>query len=299
VGTPKRRIPFAVVDNVPGQDAPDKIGPVPMHHVHRGSGPPLLLVHGLGMSHRAWRDVVPLLEDDFECFAVDLPGFGASPQLDVPPTMAALGGACAALMASLGHDAFHVAGNSLGGGIALWLALEGRARSACALSPVGFAADWERAWMHVSLVATRASEPVVRPALPVLGRPPWVRRALFSELVAHGERRSVQDAVEAYEDLGAAAGFTATLRHAVNWRCPSVTGALPCPVTVAWGEHDRLLLHRPQSARARERLPQAEHLLLEDCGHLPTWDDPAQVTRVLRVTAARGGGVRRAGPSPA
>jgi pimeloyl-ACP methyl ester carboxylesterase len=57
-------------------------------------------------------------------------------------------------------------------------------------------------------------------------------------------------------------------------------------VTVAWGDKDRLLLHGPQSARARERLPGATHVTLPDCGHLPTWDDPALVARTIRDAAS-------------
>ena len=59
-----------------------------------------------------------------------------------------------------------------------------------------------------------------------------------------------------------------------------------CPVTIAWGSHDFLLLTRPQAARARERLPQARHVTLNGCGHIPTWDDPEQVARVILETTA-------------
>jgi pimeloyl-ACP methyl ester carboxylesterase len=62
--------------------------------------------------------------------------------------------------------------------------------------------------------------------------------------------------------------------------------ALPCPVTVAWGEHDRLLLTGPQAARAAARLPSAKHVTLRDCGHLPAWDDPALVADTIRVAAS-------------
>jgi pimeloyl-ACP methyl ester carboxylesterase len=59
-----------------------------------------------------------------------------------------------------------------------------------------------------------------------------------------------------------------------------------CPVTVGWGEKDRLLLYSRQSARARRLLPDARHLTLEGCGHVPTWDDPEQVARVLLEASA-------------
>jgi pimeloyl-ACP methyl ester carboxylesterase len=55
---------------------------------------------------------------------------------------------------------------------------------------------------------------------------------------------------------------------------------VPSAATVAWAERDRLLLPR-QAARARAAAPRARHVTLRDCGHVPTWDDPAQVATVL------------------
>ena len=238
------------------------------------------------MSHHAFDAVVPRLAGDFEVFAVDLPGFGDSAPLDGPPTMRALADACATLMRSQGHDRFHVAGNSLGGGVALHLALDGRALSACGLSPVGFAEGWERAFLQVSLANARLSGPLAAALIRGPGRAPAVRRALVRQFCEHGERMSPAALVDGFDDARAATGYWSTMRHAINWRAPSA-GSLPCPVTVAWAERDRLLLTGPQSARARERLPSARHLLLRDCGHLPAWDDPALVAETVR-TATRG-----------
>jgi pimeloyl-ACP methyl ester carboxylesterase len=244
----------------------------------------LLLAHGIGMSHRAFAAVVDPLAEEFDVVAVDLPGFGASPPLAGPPTLRALTEACAEHMAALGHDRFHVAGNSLGGGIALHLGLDGRALSACALSPVGFVEGWERAYLQVSLANARALAPVAPALLRTAGRAGPGRRALVRQYAEHGERLQVDYLIAAFRDVAGASGFAATQRHAVQWRCPS--GAAPhCPVTVAWGEHDRLLLARPQAARARARLPSARHVALPDCGHLPAWDDPALVARVVREAA--------------
>lgn len=256
-----------------------------LSHVREGTGPPLLLIHGIGHSLACWRRVVPLLAGDHEVFAVDLPGFGASPPLDGTPTLPALTGACRAFMAAHGHERFHVAGNSLGGGIALALALEGTARSACALSPVGFVEGaHERAVMHWTLASSHAAAPAIIAALPLLGRSPAAVRVMHLSYAAHADRIPLAEIRQTYVELAAAPGFRATRRHAINWRCPAVA-TMPVPVTVAWGDKDRLLLHRPQSARARERLPGATHVTLPDCGHLPTWDDPALVARTIRATA--------------
>jgi pimeloyl-ACP methyl ester carboxylesterase len=258
-----------------------------LHHVRAGSGPPLLLLHGIGMSHRAWDEVVPALADRFACFAVDLPGFGASAPLAGPATMRALTDACAAFMAAQGHERFHVAGNSLGGGIALHLALDGRARSACGLSPVGFVAGWDRVWLHVALAATKATGRASERAAPMIGRSAAARRALLAIYAAHGERLTPEQYRETFAILNAATGFGDTRRHALNWQCPA-RDLLPCPVTVAWGELDRLLVFGAQAPRALERLPRARHLALPDIGHLPTWDDPRLVARVVGEAAGVG-----------
>ena len=238
------------------------------------------------MSHRAFDGVVELLSSGREVFAVDLPGFGASVPLPGAPTMQALANACVAFMAGRGHERFHVAGNSLGGGIALHLALDGRASSACALSPVGFVEGWERAYLQLSLALTRLVGPAAAAILRVAGDSRAVRRALVRQYAEHADRLSIERLVGAFEDVGAP-GYFPTARHALNWIAPHAE-APPCPITVAWAEHDRLLLTGPQFARARERLPRARHLTLAGCGHLPSWDDPEQVARIVREASAGG-----------
>ncbi|MEA2177014.1 MAG: hypothetical protein QOG77_311 [Solirubrobacteraceae bacterium] len=258
-----------------------------LHHVRVGDPgrPPLLLGHGIGMSHRAFDEVVPALAESFDVVAVDLPGFGESPPLAAPATMRALADACAATMASLGFDRFHVAGNSLGGGAALHLAFDGRALSACGLSPIGFVEGWERAYLQVSLGLTRLQGPAAPFLAATIGRAAPVRRALARQYAEHADRLPSERLAAAFKDLNVTRGYYAAMRHAINWRAPAVS-ELPCPVTIAWGEHDRLLLTGPQAARARERLPTARHVELPDCGHLPAFDDPALVARVISKAAA-------------
>lgn len=253
---------------------------VPLHHVVEGSGPPLLLVHGIGMSWTAWADVLPLLRDRFACVAVDLPGFGDSPPRAGPASVPALADACAALMRSeLGFERFAVAGNSLGGAVALHLALRGAVSSACALSPVGFAEGWERAYLQLSIAAVAAGGGALARVVPRLPAP--ARRVAVLQYARHGDRLAPERLRATFEDVASAPGLRSAARHGLNWRCPARPDRLPCPVTVAWGDGDLLLLSGPQSARARERLPGASHVALCDCGHLPAWDDPAAVAATI------------------
>src|SRR5918999_1003745 len=128
-----------------------------LDHHRGGSGEPLVLVHGIGHTWRAWKPVLPLLEQRFDLLAVDLPGFGRSapfpPGVDSTPE--ALADAVEDEMARAGFEDAHLAGNSLGGWISLELARRGRARTVTAISPSGLTLPREKRWGTRLLRAAR------------------------------------------------------------------------------------------------------------------------------------------------
>jgi len=253
-------------------------------HVRRGSGPPLVLIHGIGSQWQMWRPVLDRLSRDREILAVDLPGFGGSAALETPPTVEALADAVADFLSEIGSGDAHAAGNSLGGAVALAMARAGTARSACVLSPAGFGNMREGTYARAVLLASwRAAQHLDRYAEVVSGGP--LRRTLaFGHLAARPWRIPADEAAGALRNLARSPGFEATLQavreHTFGGRTPDR------PVTIAWGEKDRLLIYSRQSARARRLLPGARHVTLRGCGHVPTWDDPAQVARVLLDASA-------------
>lgn len=250
-----------------------------------------MLLHGIGDSSRMWTPVLGLLAGERECWALDLPGFGRSLTLrDEDPTPPALARAVVAFMAEQGVARFHVAGNSLGGGVALEIARAGAARSVCAIGPIGFAEGRELLLLDTSLRATRKLGETILPALDRVPLAAPVRRLLTLQMIFRGQRVPAELLADTLRDLALAPGFLPALGPMLAYR---FEGALPCPVTVAWGEHDRLNLYGPQSARARERLADAHHVTLTGCGHIATWDDPEQVARVLLAASAPGAGVTR------
>src|SRR3954471_20826978 len=117
--------------------------------LHRGgSGAPLVLIHGIGHTWRGWKPMLPLLEERFDVLAVDLPGFGRSEPLPpgMSPTPEALADAVEDEMGRAGFDSAHVAGNSLGGWIALELGRRGRAETVTAISPSGLGLPREKSF---------------------------------------------------------------------------------------------------------------------------------------------------------
>lgn len=248
-------------------------------HLRRGSGPPLVLIHGIGSQRQMWKPVLDRLSREREVVAVDLPGFGESAALQTQPTVEALADAVAAFLEEIGLGGAHAAGNSLGGAVALALARTGAAHSACVLSPGGFGNLREGRYARALLVASRRNaQRLDRYAEAVTGGP--ARRTLaFGHLVARPWRIPPDEAAGAMRNLARSPGFDTTLEALRDHSFGGHT--LDCPVTVAWGERDRLLIYSRQSARARRLLPDARHVTLRGCGHVPTWDDPEQVARVV------------------
>ncbi|MFJ3234172.1 alpha/beta fold hydrolase [Streptomyces sp. NPDC086787] len=255
--------------------------PVTVSYTRVGDGAPLVLLHGIGHHRQAWDPVVDILATEREVIAVDLPGFGASPALpdgvtyDLPSTRAVLG----ALFEALELDRPHVAGNSLGGLLALELGHAKLVRSVTALSPAGFWSEAERRYAFgVLLTMRRISRQLPLPVVERMARTAAGRTALTSTIYARPSRRSPEAVVAETLALAGATGFDATLRAGA---AVQFTHDIPgIPVTVGWGTRDWLLVRR-QGVRAKQIIPRARLVRLPGCGHCPMNDDPALVARVI------------------
>jgi pimeloyl-ACP methyl ester carboxylesterase len=262
---------------------PSARGPqtVTVEYARVGRGEPLLLLHGIGHHRQAWDPVVGILATERDVVAVDLPGFGASPGLpeglsyDLATTAAVFRAFCEAL----GLDRPHVAGNSLGGLIALELGRERLVRSVTALAPAGFWSAAERRYAFSLLLAMRAAALRLPTGLVErLARSAAGRAMLTGTIYARPGRRSPEAVVAETRALIGASAFSETLRAGDDVR---FTDPLPgLPVTIAWGARDRILLPR-QGVRAKRIIPGARLVRLPGCGHVPMNDDPALVARVI------------------
>jgi len=268
-------------------EVPSPYGPeaatrtVTLAYARVGAGEPLLLLHGIGHHRQAWDPVIDILATEREVIAVDLPGFGASPALpddfvhDLPTMTAVFGGLCDALEL----DRPHVAGNSLGGLLALELGREKRVRSVTALSPAGFWSRAERRYAFgVLLAMRRAARSMPVPLVERLSRSAAGRTVLTSTIYARPGRRSPEAVVAETLALANAQRFGETLRSGRDVRFTDDVPGLP--VTVAWGTRDMLLVRR-QGIRAKRIIPKARLIRLPGCGHVPMNDDPALVARVI------------------
>ena len=117
---------------------------------HRGGeGPPLVLLHGFTGSWRVWDRVLPALEREHEVLAPTLPGHAGGPPLAGALSQATVPDAIEAAMDAAGFETAHIAGNSLGGYVALQLAARGRAQSVVAFAPAGGWADGDESYKEM------------------------------------------------------------------------------------------------------------------------------------------------------
>jgi pimeloyl-ACP methyl ester carboxylesterase len=258
-------------------------------NVHReGSGPPLVLLHGVGHHWQAWRPVIERLADAFDVIACDLPGFGRSDPLPpgVDPTIPAYVDAVSRWLGEAGLQRPHVAGNSMGGAIALELAARDEVASATALSPAGFWTPVERRWCQMTSLGLVAHLPrALAPAVIGLAGTRLGRLALLAQLFDHPARIPSHEAAATLRDALRAPAFRSALEAFSRYAYDPVDMPATVPVTVAWGDHDWLLPRRLQAPRAQRMLPDAQHVTL-GAGHVPYFDDPDAVAAVIRFTAA-------------
>ncbi len=262
-----------------------------LHTVRRGSGKPLLLVHGIGGSWRSWDLVLPkLAQGDREVIAVDLPGHGATPPLDGEASIRSFADALAAYLMEhslLGIDAV---GSSMGARLVLELARRGGILGAVvALDPGGFWQGWEIPVFFHSISGSVRVVRALEPILPVLTALPIGRTALFAQFSPQPWALPARLAYRELRSLADSPSFDELLDNLAHGEAQqgSPEGSIAHPLTIGWGENDLVCLPR-QADRAVEKFPDAQLFWFPNCGHFPQWDRPELTARlILAATAGR------------
>jgi pimeloyl-ACP methyl ester carboxylesterase len=260
---------------------------------HRGgAGPPLVLLHGFLDTWRVWELVLPALERRHDVLAPTLAGHAGGPPIEGDVSHAVLADAVEAAMDAAGLRTAHVAGNSLGGLVALQLGARGRAESVVAFAPAGGWAPGDESWRE-TLAFQRRLQEQARAAAPHAP-------AILS--TAEGRRRATEYITTNYEHIPAellahqvlgvasARATPALIEHGLRAGWPADAARVECPVRVVWGTADRLLPWPSAAARYRtEWLPHADWVELDGVGHCPQLDVPLETAElILGFTAPPG-----------
>ncbi len=259
-----------------------------LNHHRVGTGEPLVLIHGVGSRWQVWEPVIETLATTFDVIAVDLPGFGESEPLP-HTTVDSLTDALHAFLTEQGIENPHLAGNSMGGLIALNLGARGIARSVTAYSPIGFWSDAGRIWCQQALGRAATLGRTLRSRLPQILGTAAGRTAFLSIVFGRPWVLDTATAVATVDGVLNSAGFRPALASFDTARLRDGGRLARIPVTIAWGSRDVLLTYHTQSRRARQWLPAACHRTLHGSGHTPFYDDPAGCAKIVLDQAATAG----------
>lgn len=244
-----------------------------------GQGAPVLLIHGVGSCKEVWAPLLSLLVCDHDVIVVDVPGFGASPAL--PETDAAdpitFARVLGEFVCELGLENVHVVGNSMGGLIALEMAKLGLASRVTALSPGGFGTRLQRRLTIGSLRVAGYGLRALAPYLDSLAVLPGAQRLGGRLFFGDPMKLSSADFTHALRMLAQSPVFDKALSALAHSYFQGDTGV---PTVIAWGERDRLLSPN-QLDQALSAVPNAVGITLQGCGHVPTWDGPAQIAALI------------------
>jgi pimeloyl-ACP methyl ester carboxylesterase len=242
--------------------------------VREAGGEPLLLLHGLGGSTAVWSPVTERLAGEREVLAIDLPGFGAVPSLPagVEPSPVNLAAAVREVCSARGIERPHVAGNSLGGWVALEMGRAGWAASVTAISPAGL---WRKP-LGERRVNPRLWAKRLRPFVSLALRTRRTRESMLATFAARPERIPAKEGRELVLGWIDSSGYDGANR-AMRTHVFDPAGYPDLPVTLAWGERDRLVA----PPRPERRPAGARYLVLPGVGHTPMWDDPELIAETL------------------
>jgi pimeloyl-ACP methyl ester carboxylesterase len=244
-----------------------------------GEGDPLLLIHGTGGTRAHWDPVRDRLAAHRSLLLVDLPGHGESPSpQNAPSNPIGYAGILAGVLDELGHSSVHLAGNSVGGWTSLELAKLGRARSVVGIAPAGLWPDRNPRSAKMKLRGQYRMGRRFARLTPHLMRSSIGRSLLMRDTMARPRQVPADAAAAMAAEYAATPDFEAHLESTSAERFRDGT-AIRCPVTIAWGEKERLI---PKKARLLDELPsQTRVVTLPRCGHVPMWDDPELVASTI------------------
>lgn len=239
-------------------------------------GPPVLLLHGITRSLDDWTEQHELLGDRFRLHSVDLPGFGGSDPLAGRHTLESYAAFVESFLDAVGETGpVHVVGNSLGGAVAMRVAVRAphRVASLVLANSAGFGSEVTIA-LRALAVRGLGELLLLRPSLAGAWR---IERSLYRDRAFVTDQRVAHTFALATRphgarvtlEVGRSLGTFRGVRP--QWRdelLTELTALRQVPTFVMWGEDD-LVLPAAHLAAARQRLPYARTHLFPRTGHMP------------------------------
>ncbi|MBW0088413.1 alpha/beta hydrolase [Pseudonocardia sp. KRD-184] len=253
-----------------------------------GSGPPLVLVHGIGDSSATWAPVLPALARRHLVIAPDLLGHGSSDKPRADYSVAAYANGVRDLLGVLGVERATLVGHSLGGGVAMQFAYQfpERTERLVLVGSGGAGPDVTPVLRAMTLPGAAAALGLLR--LPTarlqVGAGVALLRLLGTDLGQ--DAPDLLRMVDALPDATARAAFIRTLRAVVDWRGQVVTMLDRCyltrgmPTMLVWGARDAVV-PVAHAHRAHDAMPGSRLEVFPGAGHFPFHTDPVRFVDLL------------------
>lgn len=249
-----------------------------------GEGPPVLMVHGLGGCWQNWiENLVPLAERGHRAIAIDLPGFGSSPMPPWEISIPAYGRFLDTLAETLDLDGCTLVGNSMGGFISAEAAIRGPEwfERLVLVSSAGISHATMR--REPALAGARAAV-MANPLLRALDVPsmrrPGLRRAAYKGIIHRPEILRPELLTELMGPSIGAPGYLPAVSALAGYDLLDRLERIRVPTLVIWGRDD-LFVPASDAAGFMERIPDAELVVFDECGHMPMAERPVRFNRVL------------------
>jgi pimeloyl-ACP methyl ester carboxylesterase len=256
--------------------------------VKTGSGPALLLLHGLGCDHTTWLPVVAALSRRYTVIAPDLLGHGRSDKPRADYSVGGYANGMRDLLTVLGVDKVTVVGHSFGGGVAMQFAYQfpERTERLVLVAPGGLGREVTPAVRALALpgfgpALRMATLPVVRHAATA-----WLRAMARSRMPRTCDLDEVATIMDSLKDPRSRAAIRHLVSHVVDWRGQVVTMTdrayltTAMPMCVIWGSEDAVIPVRHAAVVARVA-PSATVEVIPHAGHFPHKDHPQEFVQIL------------------
>lgn len=256
-----------------------------LNHKIVGSGPTLLLIHGMGSASSAWNLITPELSKKFTVVTIDLPGHGDTPYLENQP-MDPHSLALAVLneMTELGFEKFDLCGNSLGGWVCLEMACVApdRIKSLTALAPAGLWLNPYNVRYPATALARFLAKYTAKLA-PTALHFEMARALGFSDVSPRWREFTYSTCLDAAIAMAKADGYYPAWDGMLMKRFDGKISE-NIPVTIIFGDTDRTL---PETTcQERSIAPaHAKWIIFPETGHAPMWDSPTDVISAIFDTA--------------
>jgi len=258
--------------------------PSTAHQASKKPQSPLVLLHGMGSASTAWKLITPGLREKVDVIAFDLPGHGKSPFADsTPMDPESLARIIKDELVAHGITKVHVAGNSLGG----WIALEMAAmfpefvESVVGLAPAGLWSQVATSRQKRGAIARYLAVATYRVA-PFLMRYRWARSIGFAVVSPLWRELPIETCVDATIAYGTSPGYYPAWDGMLGRKFEKQIDE-SIATSIVFGDHDNTLPEKHSQERAMAPA-HCSWIRIEQAGHAPMWDHPDQIVDIIFQT---------------